>query len=106
MKKSIVIFLGIIVVIGLIIFFKPKVDLPSSGSSNTTTLSFWTFQELHKAFMDDAVETWNKANPNNQIELKTDVYPYEEMHNKLLISLQSGVGAPDLADIEISKFAN
>lgn len=75
-------------------------------SARETTLTFWTFQELHKSFMDDAVATWNKANPNEKIVLKTEVYPYEEMHNKLLISLQSGVGAPDLADIEISKFAN
>jgi arabinosaccharide transport system substrate-binding protein len=28
------------------------------------------------------------------------------MHNKLLIALQSGKGAPDIADIEISKFPN
>lgn len=71
-----------------------------------TTLSFWTFQELHKQFMDDAAAAWNQAHPDRQIELKTDVYPYDEMHNKLLIALQSGTGAPDFADIEISKFAN
>ncbi len=69
-----------------------------------TTLNFWTFQELHKGFMDDAVDSWNKANADKQIELKTDVYPYDENHNKLLIALQSGTGAPDIADIEISKF--
>ena len=28
------------------------------------------------------------------------------MHNKLLVAVQSGVGAPDIADIEISKFPN
>lgn len=98
MRKAIVLLFVSIIAISLI--------LPGYTASKTTTLSFWTFQELHKAFMDDAVTSWNKANPNNKIVLKTDVYPYEEMHNKLLISLQSGVGAPDLADIEISKFAN
>ena len=77
-----------------------------SPQAKATTLTFWTFQELHKGFMDDAVATWNAANPNKQIELKTDVYPYEEMHNKLLIALQSGTGAPDLVDIEISMYAN
>ncbi len=71
-----------------------------------TTLTFWTFQEVHTAFMKDAVESWNKANPKEQIELKIDVLPYDDLHNKLLISLQAGTGAPDLADIEISKFAN
>ena len=51
--------------------------------------------------MKDAVESWNKANPKEQIELKIDVLPYDDLHNKLLISLQAGTGAPDLADIEI-----
>jgi arabinosaccharide transport system substrate-binding protein len=75
-------------------------------SKGETTLTFWTFQELHKQFMDDAAASWNKENPNNKIKLESEVYPYDEMHNKLLISLQSGTGAPDLVDIEISKFAN
>jgi len=78
----------------------------SKAAGEKTTLSFWTFQELHKQFMDDAAATWNQAHPDQQIELKTEVYPYDEMHNKLLIALQSGTGAPDLCDIEISKFAN
>ena len=76
------------------------------GDGKPVSLNFWTFQELHKAFMDDAVTTWNKANSGRTIELKTEVYPYDEMHNKLLISLQSGIGAPDITDIEISKYAN
>jgi arabinosaccharide transport system substrate-binding protein len=75
-------------------------------SSDKTVLSFWTFQEAHAEFMNDAVERWNEANPDKQIELEAEVYPYDEMHNKLLISLQSGTGAPDLVDIETSKFAN
>jgi arabinosaccharide transport system substrate-binding protein len=32
--------------------------------------------------------------------------PYEDLHSKLLVALQSGIGAPDLVDMEISKFAN
>lgn len=83
-----------------------KKDEPKKEAGKPTTLNFWTFQELHKGFMDDAVASWNKANPDKQITLKTDVYPYDENHNKLLIALQSGTGAPDLADIEISKFPN
>ncbi len=81
-------------------------DKDAKASGKPTTLSFWTFQELHNGFMQDAAKTWNESHPNELIELKTDVLPYDEMHNKLLISLQSGTGAPDIADIEISKFAN
>ena len=78
----------------------------NDAPSGAVELSFWTFQELHKGFMDDAVERWNEANPDRPISLLVDVFPYDEMHNKLLISLQSGTGAPDIADIEIGKFAN
>ena len=44
--------------------------------------------------------------PDRPIEIKSEVYPYDDMHNKMLIALQSGVGAPDMCDIEISKFPN
>jgi arabinosaccharide transport system substrate-binding protein len=71
-----------------------------------TTLNFWTFVGLHQQFYEDAAKAWNVANPNNQITLKATTYPYDDMHNKLLLSLQSGVGAPDIVDIEISKFSN
>jgi len=75
-------------------------------SGGTINVSYWTFQELHKQFWDDAIETWNKNHSDKKLSLKTDVYPYDELHNKLLIALQSGIGAPDIADIEINKFAN
>ncbi len=83
-----------------------KADKKSSSSTGTTKLSFWTFQNAHAEFMKDAAETWNKQNPNEQIELSVEVLGYDEMHNKLLIALQSGSGAPDISDIEIGKFAN
>ncbi len=98
MKKVIMLLLLCAVSVGLIV--------PSLAASAPTTLTFWTFQELHKQFWDDATATWNKTHPNQQILLKTDVYNYDEMHNKLLVALQSGVGAPDMVDIEISKFPN
>ena len=78
----------------------------SASGDKVTTLTFWTFQELHSAFMLDAVESWNKLHPAEKVTLKVDVLPYDEMHNKLLISLQAGTGAPDISDIEISRFAN
>ncbi|NLG83770.1 MAG: extracellular solute-binding protein [Firmicutes bacterium] len=93
----------ILCLIGIVIL---GMALSTYAAPKVTNLSFWTFQQFHVTFMQDAVASWNKANPNNQIALKPEVYGYDEMHNKLLIALQSGVGAPDLADIEISKFAN
>jgi arabinosaccharide transport system substrate-binding protein len=74
--------------------------------SAQTELSLWTFQELHATYYQSMVPIWNAANPGKQITLKPEVFPYDDLHNKLLVALQSGVGAPDICDIEISKFAN
>jgi len=79
----------------------------SSGSTETATkLEFWTFNELHEQFYQHMKDLWNAANPDRQIDLVANVYPYDDMHNKLLLALQSGTGAPDLADIELNKFSN
>jgi arabinosaccharide transport system substrate-binding protein len=78
----------------------------SKSGSGPYQLTFWTFQDLHREFMEDAEKTWNQKNPTRQISLKTEVYAYDDMHNKLLIALQTGQGAPDLVDIEIGRFAN
>ena len=32
------------------------------------------------------------------------VMPYDDMHNKLLIAVQTGEGAPDISDIELGRF--
>jgi ABC-type glycerol-3-phosphate transport system substrate-binding protein len=80
----------------------------SGGTSDDggTTLEFWTFNELHDQFYQHMAERWNEANPDRKINLKGIVYPYDDMHNKLLVALQSGTGAPDLADVELNKFPN
>ncbi|TVY07885.1 ABC transporter substrate-binding protein [Paenibacillus cremeus] len=78
----------------------------NSGTSKPVKLSLWTFQDLHKKYYEKTAELWNKNNPNQPIELTIDSYPNAEMHNKLLIALQSGVGAPDITDININYFQN
>lgn len=70
----------------------------------TTNLTFWTFVEQHKQFFGDAAASWNEENPDKQISLTSDVYPYDEMHSKLQLALQSGAGAPDIVDIEASRY--
>ena len=47
---------------------------------------------------------WNKANPDRQIKLNVTVMPYDDMHNKLLLAVQTGEGAPDISDIELGRF--
>lgn len=77
-----------------------------SKSGASTKLVFWTFNELHQKFFESMAQSWNKAHPDEAIELEATTFPYDDNHNKLLVALQSGTGAPDMADIEISKIGN
>lgn len=73
---------------------------------DATELSFWTFSETHSEFFIDAAENWNEEHPDKTIKLNAEVYPFDSMHNNLLLALQSGEGAPDIADIELTRFPN
>jgi len=81
--------------------------LATAGAvSAATKVTLWTFIPQHARFFDVMAEKWNAQHPDRQIELESSVLPYDDMHNKLQIALQSGVGAPDICDIEISRFPN
>lgn len=75
-----------------------------AAASGPTELELWSFQELHLTFFEKMAERWNEENPDRQITLNATAYPYDDMHNNLLVALQSGSGAPDIVDIEISRF--
>lgn len=86
-------------------------SVPTEASASTkpaepTDFTFWTYQELHTQFMKDAAQRWNAAHPNEPVNIKTEAYPVDDMHSKLLITLQSGQGAPDLVDVNVAKFSN
>lgn len=78
----------------------------SEATGEPTTLTLWTFNDLHTDYYRKTVELWNEEHPEQPIDLVIDTYPNNEMHTKLLIALQSGVGAPDIADININFFHN
>lgn len=71
-----------------------------------TELEFWTFTEIHGDFYETMAEKWNEANPDKKVSINVNVMPYDDMHNKLQIALDSGKGTPDFVDIEQGKFAN
>jgi arabinosaccharide transport system substrate-binding protein len=76
-----------------------------SWQGENIELEFWTFVDAHTDFMIARAEEFNAANTQYNILLRASTAEYEEMHGRLLIALQSGTGAPDLADIEIARFA-
>lgn len=78
--------------------------LEGGAGEAATELEYWTFVELHGQHFEKMLGKWNQEYPDRQIKLKVNVMPYDDMHNKLLIAVQTGVGAPDIADIELGKF--
>ncbi|PMC40221.1 arabinose-binding protein [Bacillus sp. UMB0899] len=110
MKKHLFVLLSMILAFSVILVGcsgdKTSKEGGSESGGNGTALELWTFNELHGKYYEFMAEEWNKANPDNQISLKANVYPFDDMHNKLLVALQSGKGAPDIADIEVGKFPN
>ncbi|MGQ9630174.1 MAG: ABC transporter substrate-binding protein [bacterium] len=67
-----------------------------------TTLTFWGFATNRNRWYEAMAAEYQKKNPD--VEIKVVSIPYDEMHNKVLTTLVAGTGAPDIADIEISRF--
>ena len=78
----------------------------AEAPEGATKLSMWVFAELHAAVYDDMATKWNEQNPDKAIDLDITVYPYQDMHDKLLLAVNSSQGLPDLVDIEVNKFSN
>lgn len=82
------------------------VQVNTVGPDSGTHMEMWSFVELHNRFYASMLEGWNKENPDRQIQMTFTTYPFEDMHNKLIMALQTGEGAPDLCDIEVNQFPN
>ncbi len=65
------------------------------------TLEFWGFADNRNKWYEAMAEEFKKIYPNVTINIRS--FPYEEMHNRLLTALVAGIGAPDIADVEISR---
>lgn len=83
-----------------------KTTSETKSADGTTKLEMWTFVELHGDFYKEMAKKWNEENPDKKVEVDVNVMPYDDMHNKLQIALNSGDGTPDFVDIEQGKFSN
>jgi arabinosaccharide transport system substrate-binding protein len=81
-------------------------DEDGSDGGGRTSLDMWVFAELHATYYKKMAKLWNEKNPDRPSDLKVTVYPYEDMHNKLLLAANSGSGLPDVVDIEVNQFSN
>lgn len=106
MKKSGLILLVSLIMLTSVLAACSGGGAEQGGKAEPVALSLWTFNELHTQYYQKTAELWNQEHPDKPIDLTIDTYPNAEMHNKLLIALQSGVGAPDIVDININFFSN
>src|SRR5215211_170237 len=68
-------------------------------------LEFWGFDEGRVAFAKAAYKSKEFKSKHGDVTINFRILPYEQMHDELLTALVSGEGAPDIADIEISRFS-
>lgn len=68
-----------------------------------TKLTFWVIS-AHADFYKERAAAWNEQHPDRQIDLEVVSYPSTERQSKLLVAVQSGVGAPDFCDVNIIHF--
>lgn len=73
--------------------------------AETVELEFWTFVSAHADYYEMKAEEFNNSHPDIDFVFNTQTFPWDQMHDKLNIALQTGMGAPDVVDIEISKLA-
>lgn len=84
-----------------------KADAISTvGPDSGTHLELWTFADVHCQHYASMLELWNKEHPDKQIQITFTVYPFTDMHNKMIMANQTGTGAPDIVDIEVNQFPN
>lgn len=80
---------------------------PSSGGSGSGEgdLEMWAFSQERVTWLESVLAdpVWKQSHAKSKVNIR--VFPYEEMHDKLAAALVSGKGAPDLADVEISRFS-
>jgi arabinosaccharide transport system substrate-binding protein len=75
------------------------------GQGGGNSLEMWLFSEERADWIRQVLdsEVWTADNADVEVNLR--VFPYEQMHDRLQTALVSGRGAPDLADVEISRFS-
>lgn len=76
-----------------------------AAEAKSADLELWTFVDTHARWYRQMGEKAGPdLDPNFNLDVK--VIAYSEMHDKLMVSLQTGIGAPDIADVEQGRFGS
>ena len=77
---------------------------PASSTGAKPTLDFWAFSSTRIAWQKKAFELY-KQEKKPDFDINWLILPYNQMHDKVMITAQAQSGGPDIADIEISQFS-
>lgn len=77
---------------------------PAFNTGAKKILNFWAFTDTRTAWQKKAFELYKKAK-NPDFEINWTNFPYQQMHDKVLVTALAGSGGPDIADIEIGQFS-
>lgn len=75
----------------------------SPASEGPVKLTWWCISS-QADFYKARAEEWNKANPDRQIELDAVGVGGSDRQTKLLVAIQTGKGAPDFCDVNVTAF--
>jgi arabinosaccharide transport system substrate-binding protein len=74
--------------------------------ANAVNFTFWTFVDRQATYWHERANAWNSSHPDRPLTITDTVTDYNQMHDNLTAALASGTGAPEIVDVEISKFGN
>lgn len=77
---------------------------PAINTGAKKTLNFWAFSRTRIQWQQKAWELYKKEKKPD-FEINWMIFPFQQMHDKILITALAGSGGPDIADIEIGQFA-
>jgi arabinosaccharide transport system substrate-binding protein len=80
----------------------PVAGEAAAPAAQAVALTFWGFATNRNRWYAALAEKYQEA--GNDVTVDVQEISYDEMHNKVLTALVAGTGAPDIADIEISRF--
>ena len=69
------------------------------GDDRSDTLEFWIFAQTHYDEFSARIPAFEAAHPGVKVELRL----ISKLHDKLLAAFLSGIGGPDLSEVEISS---
>jgi arabinosaccharide transport system substrate-binding protein len=80
---------------------QPSKPDETKAPAEPADVSCWVNIGLHVDFYNQMAELWNEKNPDRPINMICELYGWEDASNKLLIAIQSGVGLPEIADLNL-----